>query len=546
MKKILFLAIVLITFVSLNSISKHYDFENQEQNQLLKHLSFQGRFKPRVLNSYIELVNGGYAKNQHNAVIFPDIISAEYNVENYSFELYITRGAEGAGLALINTEIIKDDSLSYKTKSWEMPNFKKSFGLGIDVYNPQTSAWFDEFGNFYGREEREISLHWDNKEIFKIMSPVEFRATPMGSETSNFDLKIKYITAGALVSVSVNDTLIISEYFIPEMVQYEKQVVFGASTGDLTCSAYLGSFSYSCSGKAPEFRHIGRVNILQEEVFHAGRRDMETGADFKRFANSSDTAIMTLDLGGAQGGLSAWDVGAAIYIIDENNERFEICRYITPYNRAYLWKVDVSDYLPILRGKKKIFAKVDTWETVTDNPEDQKGWGVNAYIDFYSGKDKLKAFEIHNIWSGYYEYGNPENPMQEKLKEVKKNIPKNTKSAKLRITVTGHGMSPNSENSAEFKPSHRTVTVNNHSFDNLLWKTDCYLNPCRPQDGTWKFDRAGWAPGAIVDAWEINLDEFIKDKSLTLNYLVDDYINTNRGDHYPPHHWIEAQLIFYK
>ncbi len=39
----------------------------------------------------------------------------------------------------------------------------------------------------------------------------------------------------------------------------------------------------------------------------------------------------------------------------------------------------------------------------------------------------------------------------------------------------------------------------------MLWKTDCYLNPNRPQFGTWKFSRAGWAPGDVVRPWWIDL-----------------------------------------
>src|SRR3712207_7924990 len=57
-----------------------------------------------------------------------------------------------------------------------------------------------------------------------------------------------------------------------------------------------------------------------------------------------------------------------------------------------------------------------------------------------------------------------------------------------------------------FMPSKRTLTVTGNAtqktWDNILWKTDNYLNPCRPQGGTWKYDRAGWAPGDIVRSEE--------------------------------------------
>ena len=526
----------------------NYDFTDEIQNENILLRNFQGRFSPKLQNGYVQLINGGYAKNHNNAMILNDIIGSHSEEEHYSFKMYITRGAEGAGFALVNLKYTTDDSLSFKADSWEQPNFLKSFGVGFDVYNPQTSAWFDENGNFYGREEREISIHWDNKEIHKILSPIEFRATPMGSEINKFDIKIKYVTAGAIINIAINDSTVISQYFIPEMIQYDKKAVFGASTGELTCSVVIDNYQLTTSGQAPKFILNDTMQLLENEIFHAERREVENFVKFKKLSSKVDKVIMTLDLSGPEGGVSAWDVGAAIYIIDKNNVRYEICRYITPYNRPYIWKVDVSDFLPLFDGDKKVFAKVDTWETKTDDPNMQKGWKVNVKLDFYAGNEEVKAFEVQNLWSGYYEYGNPDKPLKEHLSNFKINIPKNTKAGKLRIVVTGHGMSPNSENSAEFRPSERTVIINGEEYYNILWRTDCYLNPCRPQDGTWKFDRAGWAPGDIVHAWEIDLNKYINQKNRTIefSYLPDDYENTNRGEHYPPHHWIDTQVIFYK
>ncbi len=547
MNKNMLLILMLLSILSLHSLKNNYDFKNETQNKTLSLKNFKGRVKPKLLDGAVELVNGGYAKNHNNAIVFPDSISNQSETEHYSFELFISPGAEGAGFALINLKQILDDSLSYMTKSWESPNFPESFSVGFDVYNPQTSAWFDEFGNFYGRPQREISLHWNNNEVLKILSPVEFRADPIKENSSKFDVSIKYVTAGAKINITVNDTLVIKDFFIPEMAQYTKKAVFGASTSELTCSVYLSKFEFETSGLAPQFKLLKRQVLLKDEVFHAGRRNMSSNILFPNLTKNANKAILTLDLSGAKGGLSAWDVGAAIYLIDKDSVRYEICRFITPYNRAYVWKIDVTDYLPLFEGNKGLFAKVDTWETVSDDPEKQKGWKVNACIDFYQGNESGKAFEVKNLWSGYYEYGNPEKPLKDKLTDFDIAIPKSAKKAKLRITVTGHGMSPNSENAGEFKPSARTVIVNNSEFQNLLWKTDCYLNSCRPQDGTWKFDRTGWAPGSIPFIWEIELTDQLKgNKTLKLKYLPDDYINTNIGDHYPPHQWIEAQIIFYK
>jgi len=524
-----------------------YDFKNPDQNNRITFTHSHPRLPPKIEEGYIELINGGYTNHLNNAIYFPDIISGTAQNEHYTFELCITPGANGAGFALINTRHFTADSLTVAVSSWEEPNIAKSFALGIDIYNPQTSAWFDEYGNYYGRPQREISLHWDGKEQFKVLSPVEFRAEEDELKAHLFQIDLQYITAGASVSVSIDSTVIIDQHFIPEMVQYTKRPVFGATTGELTTSVYLAGFEVQTTGTAPQFQKLHTATLVKDEGFHAERREMHGSVSFPKAISRANVAILTLDLGGLAGGVSDWDVTGAINLTAENCEQYEIIRYITPYHRGYVWKVDVSHFLPLFWGTVQILARVETWEEVTENPADQKGWLVNATIDFYTGKVEKTPLSVVNLWNGSFEYGNPEMPMQNYLPEKEVKVPKGATSAKLRMVVTGHGMSPNSENAAEFRPSQRVIAVNGTEYSNLLWKTDNYLNPCRPQGGTWKFDRAGWAPGDIVRAWEIDLDEHLTgNNTLNISYTPDDYINERKGETWDPFHKFGSQIIFYK
>jgi len=526
---------------------KTYDFTDAQQTSALVTTQTDSRFPPKIDEDAIHLMDGIHLGNLNNAIFFPEKLDDSTEIEQYTFELYITTGAYGAGFALIDQSLFTEDTLSVKISRWDTPNIDKSFALGIDIYNPQTSAFFDEFGNFYGRAEREISLHWDGKEMFKALSPIEFRSEALSEpESHTFTVTLHYITAGALASVNIDDTPIIEKYFIPEMAQYTKKPTFGATTGDLTTNVYVVGFSYETSGIAPKYQKIYTRYLLENEAFTAERRDMTSEMSFPKVTGRADKAILTIDLGGLAGGVSGWDVSAAIYLIDEDGQRYEIVRYITPYHRGYVWKVDVSDFLPIFMGNKKIYARVDTWEPVTEDPAQQKGWLVNAHVDFYSGNVDKRAFLVKNLYSGSFEYGNPARPMSEDLPPLSVDIPSGAKGAKLRFVVTGHGMSPNSENAAEFRPSPRTVIVNGTSYKNTLWKTDNYLNPCRPQGGTWKFDRAGWAPGDVVSAWEIDVTNHLKgNKTLNISYIPDDYINENRGQTWEPFHRFESQVVFY-
>ena len=83
------------------------------------------------------------------------------------------------------------------------------------------------------------------------------------------------------------------------------------------------------------------------------------------------------------------------------------------------------------------------------------------------------------------------------------------------------GRSPNANNTAEFMPIGRALRVNGASFYDVLWKTDNHLYPCRPQGGTWKYDRVGWAPGDLVRPWEVVVSHLLDgDQRLEIEYTL--------------------------
>ena len=97
-----------------------------------------------------------------------------------------------------------------------------------------------------------------------------------------------------------------------------------------------------------------------------------------------------------------------------------------------------------------------------------------------------------------------------------------TKAARVFTTTTGHSQV------GEFTPSKRALTWDDsetrHRFENVLWKADCYLNPNRPQYGTWKYPRAGWAPGDVVWPWWVDLSDHVAPgQELVLRYEPEPY-----------------------
>ena len=89
--------------------------------------------------------------------------------------------------------------------------------------------------------------------------------------------------------------------------------------------------------------------------------------------------------------------------------------------------------------------------------------------------------------------------------------------------------------------------MNDASFENQLWKEDNYLNPCRPQGGTWKFDRAGWGPGDVVHPWDIDITSCVKKgETNEFRYANAPWENKTPNMGFLAQHWVEAQVISYR
>ncbi len=157
--------------------------------------------------------------------------------------------------------------------------------------------------------------------------------------------------------------------------------------------------------------------------------------------------ICTLTLDKPETRFDPWDRFAAISVFDQDDERFEVLRYITPYHRGHTWKVDVTDFRPLLRGTRRLLQHCST---------QGEGWIVTVSFDFYEGPVDRLAYRVVNLWSGAPEVGNPDKPASVFYVPRTVQLDEDTAFAKVRAVVTGHGMSPNSNNAAEFMPLGRT------------------------------------------------------------------------------------------
>lgn len=522
------LTVILIFFIAL--YAGEFKFNDDRNLEILT----DSAGNARVEDSVLILIDGTRNGNLTNLVIVNDVYKYKCGKLKCEFDFTVEKGAEGFGIAFIEKGKLNADSM--KRINWSEPGIKNALSVGFDIYDPVTVNMFDSYGNYMDKPQREISLHYNGREYIKKLSDVEYR----DSEKHHADIAVKEVCGGALCTVSIDGIDIIRDYFIPHFMPFSVEPVFGATTCELTTYVTIDNLKIEYAPSDESFRTPVRVDVFNNAVLHGGQREIDINSNLPLSIDSTGRILLTLKLSAPPGGFDRWDRGGAPYVWN-NDEKFEIMRFITPFGRGFEWTVDVTDYGRLLTGNEKFTIRIDTW-TEAAQPDNQTGWAVDAYLEYYPGFFIFPS-GIYNVWSGMFEYGNPESPLDSFTKEQIYFF-QDYVQVKLLIRVTEHGQYPASLNAGEFLPAERTVTVNKDAYIDTIWKDDCYLNPCRPQGGTWKYSRAGWAPGSIVEGKTMNLSSFTYEKHINLKYKTMPYVNENRNEA-KAWYWIEAQLFVY-
>ena len=218
-------------------------------------------------------------------------------------------------------------------------------------------------------------------------------------------------------------------------------------------------------------------------------------------------------------------------------DRFELGRYITPYGigidlgEGWTWIFDVTDYLPVLKGEKRLTA--GNWQE----------W-LDLKFLFIEGTPAREVKRIQNVHTGRVEYRSSE-AANANLENKKMGLLPDAEMAKLKVRNSGHGFGGNL-NCAEFCPRNNRIMVNGQmAHPEYFWRDDCGLNPLKGQGGTWVYNRSNWCPGDKVNANEYELTDFIDfSDSVEIDYHLQDGYNWN-GQGSVPYYRIENQLVEY-
>lgn len=255
------------------------------------------------------------------------------------------------------------------------------------------------------------------------------------------------------------------------------------------------------------------------------RRSVDTEVTFPAAELRYAKVTLRLGLRCPTGGCDWWDRLGRLSILRPGDGgepvELELARFITPYRLGGEFTVDVTDLQRVLEGPQTVRVFIDTW--VGPGHANGAGWLVDAAFDFEGGLPERDPFAVVPLWAPQrVVYGDPARPVDV---TAAVEVPAGATGVRLRALVTGHGQG-NADNCAEFCARDHTFTVGAEPITRELWRADCETTAVPNQQGTWRYPRAGWCPGAMVTPW--TADVAASAGSLPVRYDVETYENTCR------------------
>ena len=326
------------------------------------------------------------------------------------------------------------------------------------------------------------------------------------------------------------------------------------------------SLSYDFASHAPWYEcpeegfPEGTVTVPSfNQAYHyfgsENRRSIEQTVQFPNETNWEQVGLQFILECPENGLCDHWDRSGSIQLVlnpqdeRENWEYLEIARYITPYRLEMCQFIDMTPLAGFLQGEQTLVSWVDTW--VGPGHSDGDGWRVSANFIFYPGA-KSAPSSVINVWGRRnINVGNvqPDQNIDSQIDPFNVVIPADAQRVEAHIIATGHGFGY-TYNCAEFCTMRNDVIVNGTPFSSKPWRSDCETNPVSPQFGTWRYDRNGWCPGAIVTGHKIDITQALTlDTENTIDYDIlmangDVYENTETGG--TPYQILSLKLYIYK
>ena len=181
------------------------------QSDTLVHFSsFASGTGPSFAKGIYHLLDKDKTPGQSNAVAFDVTQKGAFKEATLRGRVRVLEGGDGGAFIFLNTAEYGRRGPAPFVKSWVEPNLAKTFAVGIDVHNPPTDDPFGPQGNYRQMPEREVSLHWDGREIVKRVAP----GSNSGDIFADFEIFIKHVYGGADITVIISGEKVYDDYFL--------------------------------------------------------------------------------------------------------------------------------------------------------------------------------------------------------------------------------------------------------------------------------------------------------------------------------------------
>ena len=249
--------------------------------------------------------------------------------------------------------------------------------------------------------------------------------------------------------------------------------------------------------------------------------------EFPQHVGSYQRIIAKLDMQcpEIEGGCDDWDRVAWVEMQTPDGQWREIIRYTTAYGVPCQHELDVTDFSSWLQGEVPMRMFIDTWGT--------GGYDITLDFEFVKGLPQYLYSGIIPLWNGNFPFGDPAN--LQPMDTLRVETPAGAAALNLKVVTTGHGWGENNTfNAAEFYEASHTLWANQTSFDHTPWMK-CNPNPdgCTGQRGTWRYNRAGWCPGAIAPGYNYNLSGQLDSKELEMRFIFQESYKDKCHPHNP-------------
>ncbi|HKI51123.1 MAG TPA: hypothetical protein VJ995_03540, partial [Geothermobacteraceae bacterium] len=184
---------------------------------------------PSYADGVLRLLDGNGTRGQSNAVAFDLEQKGEFELLQLHCKLRVLAGGDGGALVFLNTDEYGGRGPAPFVKSWVEPNLAGTFAVGIDLHNSPKQEPDGPWGNDQALPAREVSLHWNGREIVKRVAPGEFQG-----DFTACEILVRHVIGGAEVTLSLAGETVFDSYFMAGMLPYPSRLAIGAGTRDDT------------------------------------------------------------------------------------------------------------------------------------------------------------------------------------------------------------------------------------------------------------------------------------------------------------------------